>query len=99
MTDGWSLAGTVRFSTGFPVTLYDDSDNSLLGTLGNGVNNYLLETPEYRGAPHDINININTNPRSGRPEFNTSAFSTETLGQPATFRAAFFTVLESITSI
>ena len=29
------------------MTLYDNSDNSLLGTLGNGVNNYLLDTPQY----------------------------------------------------
>jgi len=79
-TEGWSLAGTTRFSTGFPVTLFDDSDNSLLGTLGNGVNNYLLDTPNYNGGP----LEINTNPRNGRPEFNTSAFSTETLGRLGT---------------
>jgi Carboxypeptidase regulatory-like domain/TonB dependent receptor len=83
---GWSLAGTVRFSTGFPVTLYDDSDNSLLGTLGNGINNYLLDTPEYHGAPLDIN----TNPRNGKPEFNTSAFSTETRGQLGNVPRRFF---------
>ena len=79
LTDGWSIAGTARFATGLPVTLLDDSDNSLLGTLGNGVNNYLLDTPEYHGAP----LNINTNPRNGRPEFNNTpaAFTTETLGQ------------------
>jgi len=79
LTAGWSIAGTARFSTGLPVTLLDDSDNSLLGTLGNGVNNYLLDTPEYHGAPLDIN----TNPRNGRPEFNNTpaAFTTETLGQ------------------
>ncbi len=74
---GWSLSGTTRFSTGFPVTLFDDSDRSLLGTLGNGVNNQLLDTPEYLGGP----LNINTNPRNGKPEFNPSAFSLEALGQ------------------
>jgi hypothetical protein len=36
LTDGWSISGTTRFATGFPVTLTDNSDNSLLGTLGNG---------------------------------------------------------------
>jgi hypothetical protein len=77
LTEGWSIAGTTRFSTGFPVTLYDDSDRSLLGTLGNGINNYLLDTPEYNGSPLDIN----TNPKNGRAEFNKSAFATETLGQ------------------
>jgi hypothetical protein len=86
LTEGWSLAGTVRFSTGFPVTLYDDSDNSLLGTLGNGINNYLLDTPEYHGSP----LEINTNPRNERPEFNTAAFSTETLGQLGNVPRRFF---------
>jgi hypothetical protein len=70
------------------VTLYDDSDNSLLGTLGNGINNYLLDTPEYHGAPLDIN----TNPRSGRPEFNNTpaAFTTEALGQLGNVPRRFF---------
>ena len=85
-TGGWSLAGTTRFSTGLPVTLFDDSDNSLLGTLGNGVNDYLLDTPNYNGAPLDLN----TNPRNGRPEFNNSAFSPERLGQLGNARRRFF---------
>jgi hypothetical protein len=50
LTDGWSHSGTTRFSTGLPVTLYDDSDYSLLGTLGNGINNYLLDTPNTKAA-------------------------------------------------
>ncbi|MGA3087918.1 MAG: carboxypeptidase-like regulatory domain-containing protein [Terriglobales bacterium] len=86
LTDGWIIAGTARFSTGLPATLLDDSDNSLLGTLGNGVNNYLLDTPEYSGAPLDIN----TNPRNGRPAFNRSAFATETLGQLGNVPRRFF---------
>ncbi|MGA8272454.1 MAG: carboxypeptidase-like regulatory domain-containing protein [Candidatus Sulfotelmatobacter sp.] len=88
LTDGWNLAGTTRFSSGLPVTLYDDSDNSLLGTLGNGINNYLLDTPEYHGAPLDIN----TNPRNGRAEFNNSkaAFTTETPGQLGNVPRRFF---------
>jgi len=85
-TDGWSLAGTTRFSTGLPVTLYDDSDRSLLGTLGNGVNNNLLDTPEYSGAPLDIK----TNPRSSQYEFNKSSFSPETLGQLGNAPRRFF---------
>jgi hypothetical protein len=58
------------------VTLFDDSDRSLLGTLGNGVNNQLLDTPQYLGGPLDLN----TNPRNGKPEFNPAAFSLEPLG-------------------
>jgi hypothetical protein len=74
---GWNLAGRTRFTTRFPVTLSDDSDRSLLGTLGNGVNNQLLDTPRMTAGP----LEIDTNPRNGRPEFNTSLFAPETLGQ------------------
>ena len=86
LTNGWSLSGIVRLSTGLPVTLYDDSDNSLLGSLGNGVNNNLLDTPDYSSAP----LAVNTNPRNGRPEFNISAFSPEQLGQLGNAKRRFF---------
>jgi hypothetical protein len=77
LTDEWSLSGTARFTTGFPVTLFDNSDNSLLGTLGNGANNYLLDTPQYL----DGSLNVNTDGRNGRPAFNTALFPEENLGQ------------------
>ncbi len=86
LTRGWSIAGTTRFSTGFPVTLFDDSDNSLLGTLGNGVNNYLLDTPNYFGGP----LNIHTNPRNGQDEFNIAQFSPEKLGVLGSAGRRFF---------
>jgi hypothetical protein len=76
-SEGWSLSGTTRLSTGFPVTLSDDSDRSLLGTLGNGVNNQLLDTSNVAAGA----LGINTNPRSNPLAFNTSLFSTEPLGQ------------------
>jgi len=85
-TDGWSISGTTRFSTGFPVTLYDNSDNSLLGTLGNGVNNDLLDTPQFTPGP----LQINRNPRNGRPAFNTALFHTEQLGVLGNARRRFF---------
>jgi hypothetical protein len=77
LTDEWSLSGTTRFTTGFPVTLFDNSDNSLLGTLGNGANNYLLDTPQHLPGA----LAINTNGRNGRPAFNTALFPEENLGQ------------------
>jgi hypothetical protein len=77
LTDGWSNSGTTRFSTGFPVKLMDDSDRSLLGTLGNDVNNELLDTPQILSGPLDIN----TNPRNGLPIFNTSVIVPEAPGQ------------------
>jgi hypothetical protein len=68
------------------VALYDDSDNSLLGTLGNGINNFLLDIPNYNGKPLDIN----TNPRNGRAEFNSSAFRAEILGHLGNASRRFF---------
>jgi hypothetical protein len=76
-TTGWSLSGATRFATGFPVTLYDNSDNSLLGTLGNGVNNYLLDTPRYSAG----RLKIDTDGRNGNTAFNTALFQEESLGQ------------------
>jgi hypothetical protein len=86
LTEGWSLSGTMRFATGFPVTLFDDSDRSLLGTLGNGVNNELLDTPQMSLGP----LQINTNPRNGQPTFNTSLFAPEALGQLGNAPRRFF---------
>jgi hypothetical protein len=77
LTDDWSVSGATRFATGFPVTLYDNSDNSLLGTLGNGVNNYLLDTPQYLQGP----LEINTNGRNGKAAFNTALFPEENPGE------------------
>ena len=64
------------FATGFPVTLTDNSDNSLLGTLGNGVNNYLLDTPQQLPG----SLKINTNGRNGKPAFDTALFPIENYG-------------------
>ncbi len=77
LSTGWSLSGDTRFATGFPVTLYDNTDNSLLGTLGNGVNNYLLDTPQYLPGQ----LAINTNGHNGRAAFNTALFPEEDLGE------------------
>jgi hypothetical protein len=44
-TKGWGLSGITRFSTGFPVTLLNYGDNSLLGAEPNGINNYGVDEP------------------------------------------------------
>jgi hypothetical protein len=77
-TRGWTLSGATRFATGFPVTLTDNSDNSLLGTLGNGVNNYLVDTPRFLAVQP---LGINRNGRNGLSAFNTATFPEEILGQ------------------
>jgi hypothetical protein len=83
---GWELSGLTRFSTGFPVTLYNNNDTSLLGTIPNGVNNNGVDTPNY--APGALNIN--TDGRNGRPAFNTSLFTLPALGQIGTAARRFF---------
>jgi len=76
LTSDWTLSGTTRFASGLPVTLSDNSDNSLLGTLGNGANNFLIDTPQYIPG----NLQIDKNGRNGKPEFNTASFPEEILG-------------------
>jgi len=86
LTQGWSISGTTRFSSGFPVTLYDQSDSSLQGSLGNGVNNQLIDTPVFTPG----SLKINTNPRNGAAAFNTALFQPEALGQVGNAARRFF---------
>ncbi len=87
VTSGWQLSGITRITSGFPVTLHEDGDNSLQGSSPNGVNNHYLDTPDYNGLPLDIN----SNPRNGQPYFNIAAFTQNALGEPGTAsRRSFF---------
>jgi hypothetical protein len=86
LTSGWSLSGIVRLSSGFPVTLFNNGDTSLLGTEPNGVNNYGVDLPNYIPGP----LELNGNPRNGKPYFNTSLFSAPALGQMGTAAHRFF---------
>jgi hypothetical protein len=85
-TSDWSLSGVTRISTGLPVTLFNNNDTSLLGTIPNGINNYGVDTPDY--TPGDLQIN--TDPRNGKPAFNTSLFSLPELGHVGTAARRFF---------
>jgi hypothetical protein len=85
-TEGWAISGLTRFTTGFPVTLYNNNDTSLLGTIPNGINNNGVDTPNFTSG----NLEINTNPRTGNPAFNTSLFSLPALGQVGTAPRRFF---------
>ena len=83
-TEGWSVSGITRFSTGLPVTFYNYEDTSLLGTQGNGINNLAVDELAYTAVPLDLNHN----PRNGKPYFNTSLFSLPPLGSPLATAAA-----------
>ncbi len=75
-TEGWWLSGVTRLTSGLPVTLYNNTDSSLLGSMPNGINNNGVDTPEYASG----NLAVNTNPRKGLPAFDTSLFSVPALG-------------------
>ncbi len=49
------MSGLTRFSTGFPVTLLNNNDTSLLGTQPNGINNNGVDEPEV--AAGDLQVN------------------------------------------
>jgi hypothetical protein len=78
LTQGWAISGITRVSTGFPVTLATEGDNSLQGSQPNGVNLKSLDLPDTTGGP----LNLNGNPRNGLPYFNTSIFTVNALGTP-----------------
>jgi len=85
-TERWSLSSITRFSTGLPVTLYNNNDTSLLGTIPNGINNNGVDTPNF--TPR--NLRVNTNPRNGKPAFDTMLFSLPPLGMMGTAARRFF---------
>jgi len=86
MTRGWSVSGITRASTGFPVTLSTNGDNSLMGSIPNGVNNHSLDLPDFTAGP----LNLNHNPRNALQYFNTSLFAINALGTPGNAPRRFF---------
>ncbi len=78
LTKGWTVTGITRYATGFPVTINEQDDNSLLGTFCTGPTCSVIDTPNF--APGPLNF---TDPRSrdanGNPKsyFNTSLFGVE----------------------
>ncbi len=85
-TEGWEISGITRFSTGFPVTLINYGDNSLLGAEPNGINNYGVDEPDVAPGP----LNLNRNPRNGQSYFNTTLFSENALGTPGDASRRYF---------
>jgi Carboxypeptidase regulatory-like domain/TonB dependent receptor len=85
-TKGWALTGITHFSSGFPVTLVNNGDNSLLGAEPNGINNFGVDEPDVSPGP----LNLNSNPRNGNSYFNTALFSQNVLGTPGTAKRRYF---------
>ena len=86
LASGWAVAGIARFTSGLPVTLLNNNDTSLLGTIPNGINNNGVDTPDWSGSP----LHINTNPRGGQFVFDPAQFNLPTLGSMGNARRRFF---------
>jgi len=87
LTQGWSLSGITRFASGFPVTMIENGDNSLIGSNPNGVNNKSIDEPDCNGGT----LHLNRNPRKNANNyFDTTAFSINALGTPGTAKRRFF---------
>lgn len=86
LANGWAVAGIARFATGLPVTLLNNNDTSLLGTIPNGINNNGVDTPEWTGK----SLGIHTNPRGESLVFDSSQFSLPALGTLGNARRRFF---------
>ena len=86
LVGGWSLAGIARFTSGLPVTLLNNNDTSLLGTIPNGINNNGVDTPEWSGK----SLSLHTNPRGGVPVFKAAQLTLPALGTIGNARRRFF---------
>ena len=83
---GWAVSGIARLTSGLPVTLMNNNDTSLLGTIPDGINNEGVDTPEWSGG----SLHLKTNPRNGAAVFDASQFSLPALGTMGNARRRFF---------
>jgi hypothetical protein len=86
LTEGWAISGITRLATGLPVTFASFGDNYLVYVQNNGVNSVSIDMTDC--LPGDLQIN--NNPRNGRPQFNTTLFRPNALGTPGTCSRRFF---------
>jgi hypothetical protein len=87
LTSGWEVFGLTRVTSGFPVTLENNNDTSLLGTQPNGVNNVGADQMNVaRGS-----LALRGRPGSGGAAgFDASLFSLPALGDFGNARRRFF---------
>ncbi|MGC2636038.1 MAG: TonB-dependent receptor [Acidobacteriaceae bacterium] len=85
LASGWTVFGLTRLTTGFPVTLVNNNDSSLLGTQPNGVNNNGADELNFTPGP----LELKETPRQGAG-FNASLFSVPALGDFGNARRRFF---------
>ncbi|HEV7966083.1 MAG TPA: TonB-dependent receptor [Candidatus Acidoferrales bacterium] len=86
-TQGWAISGITHASTGFPVTLSSDNDNSLQGSNPNGVNNRYLDLPDVVPGPLDVG---NYRQNGQAYYFNISLFKPNASGTPGDASRRYF---------
>jgi hypothetical protein len=86
LASGWAVAGIARFTSGLPVTLLNNNDTTLLGTIPNGINNNGIDTPQWSGR----SLSLHTNPRGGAAVFDASQLTLPALGTMGNARRRFF---------
>jgi hypothetical protein len=86
LTKGWSISGITRVSSGFPVTISEDGDNSLMGSIPNGVNNHSIDLPDFSGGSFSANHDF----KNSLVYFDTSRFTPNELGNPGNSSRRFF---------
>jgi hypothetical protein len=89
LTSGWEVFGLTRLTSGFPVTLTNNNDTSLLGTQPNGVNNEGADQLNFNGLGSGGPLELKGTPRAGAG-FNASLFSVPALGDFGNARRRFF---------
>ncbi|MDE3169041.1 MAG: TonB-dependent receptor, partial [Acidobacteriota bacterium] len=87
LLEGWEISGVTRASTGFPVTLSTNGDNSLQGSSPNGVNNRYLDLPDLTGQPLNIR---NPHNSANLFYFNPGAFQINAIGTVGDARRRYF---------
>jgi hypothetical protein len=69
-----------------PVTLFNNDDTSLVGSMPNGINNNGVDTPNVAAG----NLQVNLNPRKGCTAFNTALITIPDEGAEGNARRRFF---------
>ena len=87
LVNGWQLSGITTFSSGIPVYVFENDDNSLLGTTFAGPLPLGVDTPNFAGGSVHL---LDPRKSANNQYFDTAKFSPEPLGQLGTSRRRFF---------
>jgi hypothetical protein len=80
LLSGWTISGVTRFTSGFPITLTESDDRSLIGTFG-------VDRPQFNGGdltPNDPRVTLNWINNAKK------VFSVEPLGEIGNAPRRFF---------